>query len=338
MSSHTELQGKKTIKVAVSPFEPMVIKKGNEYSGFEVELWEKIAKEMGVRFSYESYAFPELLSALGTGKADVALGGITKTLKREKYLDFSHDILDSGLRILVTNHSHSTIFTAIRVLFTSEMRKIIAGLLGFVAVAAHFIWAVERGAGSISEKYFPGILESFWWGIVTVSTVGYGDFVLQTWGGRAIGSVVILIGLAIFGLYVGQVSSLITLRRLESSGINGPEDLRNKSVITQKGTTGVKALERLGAKITLVDNISDAFTKLMRGGVQAVVFDSPVILHYANNEGLGKTHIIGGFFEEQSYGITFSEGSPLREPVNRALLKLKESGVYDDLHQKWFGD
>lgn len=27
-----------------------------------------------------------------------------------------------------------------------------------------------------------------------------------------------------------------------------------------------------------------------------------------------------------------------REPINQAILSLKENGTYDQIHQKWFGE
>ena len=71
--------------------------------------------------------------------------------------------------------------------------------------------------------------------------------------------------------------------------------------------------------------------------VDAVVFDSPTILYYARNKGAGKVSVVGPFFDIQYYAFLFPQGSNLREPVNRALLKLRKNGRYDQLYNKWFG-
>jgi len=83
--------------------------------------------------------------------------------------------------------------------------------------------------------------------------------------------------------------------------------------------------------------IDKAYKKLLQGEVEAVVFDAPAILYYAQNEGAGKVQVIGPLFDIQYYGFLFPEGSQLREPVNRALLKLRTNGTYDRLYNKWFG-
>ena len=63
----------------------------------------------------------------------------------------------------------------------------------------------------------------------------------------------------------------------------------------------------------------------------------PVLQHYASKTGKGKVKVVGLLFEEQNYGIAIQVGSPYREEINIALLKLIESGEYEDLRNKWFG-
>jgi polar amino acid transport system substrate-binding protein len=37
------------------------------------------------------------------------------------------------------------------------------------------------------------------------------------------------------------------------------------------------------------------------------------------------------------FSIALQQESPYREPINAALLKLYETGQYDDIYQEWFG-
>ena len=46
--------------------------------------------------------------------------------------------------------------------------------------------------------------------------------------------------------------------------------------------------------------------------------------------------MVGSIFEEETYGIALPTGSPLRKPINEALLKLKQDGTYEELYNKWF--
>ena len=61
-----------------------------------------------------------------------------------------------------------------------------------------------------------------------------------------------------------------------------------------------------------------------------------MLLYYASHEGNGKAQVVGLIFRKENYGIALQDKSPLRKPVNEALLKIKESGIYDQLYKKWF--
>jgi len=47
--------------------------------------------------------------------------------------------------------------------------------------------------------------------------------------------------------------------------------------------------------------------------------------------------LVGPTFEKQDYGIALPADSPLREPVNTALLTLSESGRLAEISRKWLG-
>ena len=51
----------------------------------------------------------------------------------------------------------------------------------------------------------------------------------------------------------------------------------------------------------------------------------------------GKVKVVGLLFEEQNYGIALQVSSPYREKINIALLKLIESGAYQEIVDRWFG-
>lgn len=65
----------------------------------------------------------------------------------------------------------------------------------------------------IEPQNFPSLFDGIWWAIVTVSTVGFGDFVPKTDLGRSIGIVLILVGTGFMTLYFASVSAAIVTRQ-----------------------------------------------------------------------------------------------------------------------------
>lgn len=160
---------------------------------------------------------------------------------------------------------------------------------------------------------------------------------VQSWLGLVILQLGQLVKLAVLGIIVGELTAFITTRKIRLN-IEGPKDLSGKTVATVQGTTSEPVLKNLGAVIVPVVKIEEAFEKLEKNEVEAVVFDAPILEYYALNDGFGKVEVIGELFDKQDYGFVLQEGSPLREKINRAILTIQENGLYDTLYKKWFGE
>lgn len=59
----------------------------------------------------------------------------------------------------------------------------------------------------VQPDRFPNITESMWWGIATLSTVGYGDVTPITGAGKFVAGLVSLLGIGVFALPAGILAS-----------------------------------------------------------------------------------------------------------------------------------
>ena len=95
-----------TLVVATdTAFVPFEFKEGDKYVGFDIDMWDAIAKEMGVSYRLQPMDFNGILPALQTKNVDVALAGITIKDERKKVIDFSDGYYDSGFMIMVPANS-----------------------------------------------------------------------------------------------------------------------------------------------------------------------------------------------------------------------------------------
>ena len=208
-------------------FMPFEFKVDGKLTGFDVELWDAIAKDLGLDYKWQTMDFNGIIPALQSRSIDAAIAGITVKSEREKVVDFSYPYYDAGLIILV---------------------------------------------------------------------------------------------------------------RADNEDISSIEDFEDKVVATKLGTTSADFLKTVPTKdVKLLPNTDNLFMELLSGGADAVFFDSPPLLYYAQNQGKGKVKTVGPLYQGQSYGIAFPQGSELREKVTITLLKFMEDGTYDELYEKWFG-
>jgi ABC-type amino acid transport substrate-binding protein len=336
-----DAQSEPPIKVGISPFKPFVILDGEKPTGISIDAWRILAREMDIKYDFiKCKGVADKLQRLEDGSIDIAIGGITITEARENLFDFTHPVYHTGLDILVPKSGRPTLLSLLSSLFKGPKIIFFLGLLILIFSAGHVIWLVERSsrkkATSFHRNYFPGVFEGMYWALITASTIGYGDKVPKRWIGRIITGILIIIFLPLFGYFIAELSSDLTIQNLKIN-INGPQDLRGRTVGVVKGTTGQEYMEKEPAYINAFENVEDAIEALLEGTVDAVVYDAPNLLNYANGHGKGKVAVIGKLFEPQDYGLALPAGSPLRETINRALLGLMESDELENINKKWLG-
>ncbi len=71
--------------------------------GFDVDIAQNIAKELGVDIEIKDMEFSGLIPALQSGKIDMIISGMTRTLTREKTVSFSRPYFETGLCALLSN-------------------------------------------------------------------------------------------------------------------------------------------------------------------------------------------------------------------------------------------
>jgi glutamine transport system substrate-binding protein len=74
-----------------------------KHTGFDVELWDALAKEIGVEYKLQPMDFNGIIPGLQTKQLDVGIAGMTIKPERAEVVDFSDPYYDAGLLILVRN-------------------------------------------------------------------------------------------------------------------------------------------------------------------------------------------------------------------------------------------
>ncbi|MBA8821009.1 glutamine ABC transporter substrate-binding protein GlnH [Ochrobactrum sp. P6BS-III] len=89
-------------------FVPFEFKQGDKYVGFDIDLWDAIAKDLGVTYTLQPMDFNGIIPALQTKQVDVGLAGITIKDERKQVIDFSDGYYDSGFLLMVPADSTIT--------------------------------------------------------------------------------------------------------------------------------------------------------------------------------------------------------------------------------------
>ena len=73
-----------------------------------------------------------------------------------------------------------------------------------IVVSACLMFTLENAA---SPGHFESIAQAIWWAVVTLTTVGYGDVVPLTFGGKLLGIVIMLLGVGTMALPAGILAA-----------------------------------------------------------------------------------------------------------------------------------
>ena len=121
--------------------------------------------------------------------------------------------------------------------------------------------------------------------------------------------------------------------------VHNQDDLKNKTIGTQLGTTGyVLASDIEGAKVEPYNKGADAVQALIQGKIDAVIIDSkPAKVFVEKNS--DKLQILDEPFAEEEYSIGYKKGNDeLGEKIDAALTTLKDNGTLDEIKSHWIGD
>ena len=96
----------KTLVMATNAeFPPYEYYEGEEVVGIDVDIAKAVAEELGMELKIEDMAFDSVIPAVSSGKADIALAGLTVTDERKENLNFTDTYAKATQVIIVKEDS-----------------------------------------------------------------------------------------------------------------------------------------------------------------------------------------------------------------------------------------
>jgi len=90
-----------------------------------------------------------------------------------------------------------------------------------------------------------------------------------------------------------------------------------------------------GLAANLFENIRQGLQAVADKKIDAFVLNELILKHLAKTEFAGRVQVIPGTFDEYYMSIAIQDNSPLRKPINRALLGLMKTEVWADLLNRY---
>ncbi|XP_055080612.1 glutamate receptor 1a isoform X6 [Periophthalmus magnuspinnatus] len=307
-----------------------------------------------------------MVGELVYGKADVAVAPLTITLVREEVIDFSKPFMSLGISIMIKKPTKSKpgVFSFLDPLAYEIWMCIVFAYIGVSVVLflvsrfSPYEWHSEDyeegGEPQTPEQTNEfGIFNSLWFSLGAFMQQGC-DISPRSLSGRIVGGVWWFFTLIIISSYTANLAAFLTVERMVSP-IESAEDLAKQTEIAygtlDAGSTKeffrrskIAVFEKMWSYMKAAD--PSVFVKTTDEGVMRVRKSKgkyAYLLESTMNEYIEQrkpcdTMKVGGNLDSKGYGIATPKGSPLRNPVNLAVLKLNEQGLLDKLKNKWWYD
>ena len=153
------------------------------------------------------------------------------------------------LRLLKLSHYFKgfNIFLTVIIKESKSIAAAVMVMIFLIIIAASLMHSVE---GTAQPEAFGSIIQSFWWAVVTMTTVGYGDVVPITPLGKVISTFIMLIGVGLVALPAAMLAARFSeeLReRKEDLDVHIKDALADGNINKQE----YLALEKLAEKLEI---------------------------------------------------------------------------------------
>jgi polar amino acid transport system substrate-binding protein len=310
------------------------------FSGASVDLWRRVAEELHVDYRLTAVSqMDAVLTGLENGQFDAAIGAITITPERLARVDFSYPAHRSGVAVAFQRKTGPVASVTYYGEAVRQHFPLIAVTLVLLLLTGALMWRFERrrmAAAQSGDSSVTTLFDGFYWAVVTMTTVGYGDKTPKTRVGRFIAVLWMLTSLALISLVSTTLVSSTTAARLESGPLARDSDLTGKRLAAVASSSGAEYLDSQHLPYTKYSNLQDALASLASGTSDAVVNSVGALQYMIATQFYGVIPMPSGILAPAYMAFALPPNSPLKKPLDRAMVKVTASSGWRSLEDSYF--
>ena len=219
-----------------------------------------------------------------------------------------------------------------------------------IVLVSHLIWFFERrsNADEFPTDYSDGIDDAVWWSLVTITTVGYGDKVPKSAGGKMVAVVWLFLGLFLYSILSGHMAATfadIRDKKIYFQTVDDliASDLKICSYASQFAQAGRLAAIKTSNQVPRSGTVG--CTDAMIAGEADVVAMDLFSLRYwlSTTPSAQKTYSIGRSINQYTVAVVYPEGTsaagvavrPFKDLIDPAIGEFVQLPLADTIRNKW---
>ncbi|MCF8129722.1 MAG: transporter substrate-binding domain-containing protein [Deltaproteobacteria bacterium] len=332
----------RTLVVGVDPIPPFAIKnEEGQWHGVSWAIWHLAATRLGWKYEIKRLTLAEIIPSLLSGEIDVAATGYGITSEREAKIDFSVPYYHAAFGMATMRPKGIHAWAAmLEEIFSISILKPLLALIAVLIFVATLFWLCERRTSK--EKKELGFLKGVWGALMlsseTMTTVGYGDDVPKTHLGRLVVYVWMFVSVILLTYFMASVTSSFTAVRLQEARYD-LEDLQHIRVgCLAPPSRSALYLTKHRIKHRSFDSVQDALKALSESKIDAVVYDHATLHYLVEKYYKAELVVLRRTFHPKFFGLPLAPDSPLRRPLNKAILEVMQTEIWRHILISYIGN
>jgi ABC-type amino acid transport substrate-binding protein len=220
-----------------------------------------------------------------------------------------------------------------------ELGFLILAMLTMLVLIGIAMWFIERPVRSGvhgSESSVVTLRDGLYWAVVTMTTVGYGDKTPKTTIGRAVAILWMLGSVVLVSLLSTSLASRLTADRVETRDAAASIDLNGKKLAAVAQSSGAEYLDELHLRYAKFKDLPEALDALASGQTNAVVNSVGALQYFISKRYAKALELPQGLLAPAYMAIALPQHSPLKRPIDRALIRITTGAEWRSIEERYF--
>ena len=331
----------KTLVVGIDPIPPFALRtEEGQWHGISWAIWHLAASRLGWTYEIKLLPLEQIIPALLAGEIDVAATAFGITEKREDKVDFTVPYYFSAFAVATAKPKGIHAWMAlINDVFSSYLLKPVFALTAILVFVSMLFWFCERkiDSGKNGSGFFRGIGNAFLLSSETMTTVGYGENVPRTKTGRLVVCVWMFVSVILLTSFTASITSSLTTIQLKKTRYD-LEDLHHIRVgCLAPPSRSALYLEKQDIAHQPFDTVHAALQALSQQKLDAVVYDFSTLQYLVQEDYREELMVLPRTFHPKFLALPLPPDSPLRRPLNKAILEVMEMPIWHRILVSYVG-